>query len=196
MLAAAVCWVIDADTIMTVKTKRSLWSRLILVFGLFTGGIGIICAMTLDPAHETALLDQQASWVHFLSTCGNLGFVPDNHDITNDHMSDILFDLSNDNHAGLVLFSDADGTSAYYWSIMSGVVVFLCSSRLRPGTRTKTAMWLLAEETAAGPSVLFFWGGAKNKPTVPENLFRSYFILIALPAGTSPFVWDTRPAAM
>ena len=117
--------VIDADNIMTVKTKRSLWSRLILVFGLFTGGIGIICAMTLDPAPETALLDQQASWSAFSLNLRKSGFVPDNHDITNDHMSDILFDLSNDNHAGLVLFSDADRTNAYYWSIMSGVVVFL-----------------------------------------------------------------------
>ena len=112
---------INDEGLMEVDTKRSLWSRLILVFGLFTGVIGVVCAMTLDPAPETALLNQQASWNAFFDNLRSENFDPGN----TEGISSLLFDLSNDNHAGLVLYSDVDRTNAYYWSIMSGVVVFL-----------------------------------------------------------------------
>lgn len=113
---------IDNEGLMEVDTKRSLWSRLILVFGLFTGVIGVVCAMTLDPAPETALLNQQASWSAFFDNLRSEDF---EEGTENAGISSLLFDLSNDNHAGLVLYSDVDRTNAYYWSIMSGVVVFL-----------------------------------------------------------------------
>ena len=115
---------IDNEDLMKKVTKRSLWSRLILVFGLFTGVVGVVCAMTLDPAPETALLDQQASWSAFFNNLRSAQYT-NGDDEADGGMSRLLFDLSNDNHAGLVLYSDADRTNAYYWSIMSGVVVFL-----------------------------------------------------------------------
>ena len=112
---------IDNEGLMKKITKRSLWSRLILVFGLFTGVIGVVCAQTLDPAPETALLNQQASWSAFFNNLRSEDFDSG----ATAGISELLFDLSNDNHAGLVLYSDVDRTNAYYWSIMSGVVVFL-----------------------------------------------------------------------
>ena len=99
-----------------VEHFRAVWSRLIMVFGIFTGVLGIVCAMSLDPAINTDVNNTHMQWQDKVGEFDGQ---------YTQFTYDFLRDLASPHRSSYVHLTAADRSNAYYWSIMSGVVVFL-----------------------------------------------------------------------
>lgn len=104
-----------------VEHFRAVWSRLIMVFGIFTGVLGIVCAMSLDPAINTDTNNTHMQWQDKVGTYDDGTSAA----LYETGTFDFLRDLASPHRSSYVHLTAEDRSNAYYWSIMSGVVAFL-----------------------------------------------------------------------